>query len=74
MAALPTDSFNLGQEPMTQIQLGVVQKFPRGNSRSLRTEQLNERSKGMEAMAQDQSLRVILSVREEFLEVLKQQK
>lgn len=74
MAALPTDSFNLGQEPMTQIQLGVVQKFPRGNSRSLRTEQFNERSKGLEAMAQDQSLRVILSVREEFLEVLKQQK
>lgn len=30
---LPSDSLSLGQEPMTQLQLGVVQRFPRGDSR-----------------------------------------
>jgi hypothetical protein len=74
VAALPTDTFNLGQEPMIQFQFGIVQKFPRGKSRSLRTEQLNERSRGMEVMAQDQNLRITLAVREEYLEILKQQK
>jgi len=32
---LPTDSFALDQEPMTQIQLGLRQRFPRGHTRSL---------------------------------------
>lgn len=29
---LPTDSLSLSQEPMTQLQVGVVQRFPRGDS------------------------------------------
>jgi len=32
---LPTDSFAVDQEPMTQIQLGLRQQFPRGHTRSL---------------------------------------
>jgi outer membrane protein TolC len=28
----PTDSFSRSQEPMTQLQLGVVQRFPRGDT------------------------------------------
>lgn len=28
----PTDGFSRSQEPMTQLQLGVVQRFPRGDS------------------------------------------
>ena len=33
---LPTDTFDLAQEPMTQIRFGVTQKFPGGESRTLR--------------------------------------
>ena len=42
--SLPTDSWNLGQEPMTQAVIGVTQKFPRGHSRSLRAEQMREQA------------------------------
>ena len=32
-ANLPVDSFNLGQEPMTQAVIGIRQQFPRGQTR-----------------------------------------
>jgi len=72
LVSLPTDTFNLGQEPMTQVQVGLVQKFPRGKSRSLRSEQIGLRSQGLTEMARDQELRILLAVREQFLEVAKQ--
>lgn len=73
LMSLPTDTFHLGQEPMTQVQVGVVQKFPRGHSRALRARQLGEKSQGLDASARDQALQIELAVREQFLEVLKQQ-
>lgn len=36
IANLPTDGFQLDQEPFTQFRLGISQQFPRGNSLSLR--------------------------------------
>lgn len=72
--SLPTDTLQLGQEAMTQVQVGMIQKFPRGDTRSLRAEQFRERAKAMDASAQDLLLRIRLVVREEFLEVLKQQR
>jgi len=72
--SLPTDSFDLEQEPMTQLQVGLVQKFPRGQSRSLRAEQIRERSRGLGETARDLGLRIRLAVREEYLEVQKQQR
>ena len=39
-ANLPTDSFNLGQEPMTQAVIGVQQMFPRGQTRSFNSDEL----------------------------------
>ena len=71
---LPTDTFNLGQEAMTQVQLGVVQKFPRGRSRELQSQQLQQRSGGLDALARDQRLRVVQSVQEAYLEVLLQER
>jgi outer membrane protein TolC len=73
MVGLPTDTFHLGQEAMTQVQVGVVQKFPRGKSRALRSRQIGERSQGLTEAVSDQQLRTLLAVREQFLEVLKQQ-
>ena len=40
----PTDTFNFGQEPMTQFKLGVSQMFPRGNTLALKKEQLELKS------------------------------
>ncbi len=71
---LPTDSFNLGQEAMTQVQLGLVQKFPRGQSRTLRSEQIRERSQAVAETVRDQHLQIRLAVQQEYLEVLKQRK
>jgi outer membrane protein TolC len=72
LVSLPTDTFNLGQEAMTQVQFGMVQKFPRGKSRSLRSEQIGLKSQGLDEMVRDQELRILLAVREQFLEVAKQ--
>lgn len=74
LVSLPMDSFNLGQEAMTQVQLGVIQKFPRGKSRALRSEQIGYESQGLDELARDQELRIVLSVREHYLEVAKQQR
>ncbi len=40
VANLPTDTFNLDQEPFTQLQLGITQQFPRGDSRHLRAKKM----------------------------------
>lgn len=72
--SLPTDSFELGQEPMTQLQVGVVQRFPRGDTRALRAGQIGEKAQAMGETARDIELRIRLAVREEFLEVLKQRR
>jgi outer membrane protein TolC len=73
LVSLPTDSFRLGREPMTQLQVGVVQKFPRGDTRELRAAQAGLKSESLGAVALDQALQVALAVREHFLEVMKQQ-
>ena len=39
-ANLPTDSWDFDQEAMTQFKVGVVQQFPRGDSRQLQRRQL----------------------------------
>ena len=72
--SLPTDTWELGQEPMTQVQFGVLQKFPRGRTRALRSEQTLEQSAALGESLNDQKLHVALAVREEYLEVLKQGK
>ena len=72
LMSLPTDTFDLGQEAMTQVQVGVVQKFPRGRSRELRSAQYDLRSDGLGDVARDRSLQAVLAVREDFVEVVKQ--
>lgn len=36
---IPTDTFSLTQENMTQIKFGIVQTFPRGNSLNVKSQQ-----------------------------------
>ena len=73
LMSLPTDTFRLGQEAMTQVQVGLVQKFPRGQTRALNARQISEQSGALNETAQDQRLRIILATREQYLEIQKQQ-
>jgi outer membrane protein TolC len=69
-ANLPTDSFNLGQEPMTQTVIGIQQTFPRGQTRSLSSERINESVARNDAEAEDRELQILLTVREEYMQIL----
>lgn len=69
MMNLPTDSFSRSREPMTQLQMGLQQAFPRGNS-------LEHAGEGTAAMAEveaakreNQHLLVLRSVRRAYLEL-----
>ena len=68
-ANLPTDSFNLGQEAMTQSVIGVRQMFPRGQTRSLNSLRVNESMAGNNAEADDRKHQILLSVREEYTRI-----
>jgi outer membrane protein TolC len=68
-ANLPTDTFNLGQEPMTQVVIGVRQNFPRGRIRALSGERISESVARNDAEARDRALLVLLAVREEYTRI-----
>jgi len=68
-ANLPTDTFNLGQEPMTQAVIGVQQMFPRGHTRALKSERINESVARNDAEAEDRQLQILLAVKEEYIRV-----
>jgi outer membrane protein TolC len=73
-AALPVNSFDLDQEPMTQLQLGFQQRFLPGDTLELRGEQMATRSNAMSEHASDQQLQTLRSLREDYLEVNYQQR
>lgn len=68
-ANLPTDTFNLGQEPMTQAVIGVQQMFPRGHTRSLNSARMNESVARNDAEAEDRREQILLAVREEYIRI-----
>lgn len=72
LMSLPTDSWELGQEDMTQVVVGISQKFPRGRTRELRSEQTLERAQALDETARDRRLQIERSVREEYVAVLEQ--
>jgi len=68
-ANLPTDTFNLGQEAMTQAVIGVRQSFPRGQTRSLSSERMGESVARNDAEAEDRKHKVLLAVREAYTRI-----
>jgi outer membrane protein TolC len=68
-ANLPTDTFNLGQEAMTQAVIGVRQMFPRGQTRSLSSARINESVARTGAEAEDRKHMVLLGVREKYIRI-----
>ena len=67
-ANLPVDSFYFGQEPMTQLAVGVSQMFPRGETLELRQRQLSERSAQHPLMRRDRLAQVTVAVSQLWLE------
>jgi len=67
-ANIPINSFDFGQEPMTQFVFGVSQVFPRGDTRSLRRQQLLETSELQPLMRLDRQAKVAVIVSQLWLE------
>ena len=74
MMNLPVDTFNLGQEAMTQVVIGLKQEFPRGHTRSLSSVQVRKGFRRNEEEALDRRAGILLAVRVEFTEILLQHK
>lgn len=61
-ANIPLDSFDLSQEPMTQISLGISQQFPRGDSHLLEREKWSQLSQAEPYARADRQAMVAVSV------------
>jgi len=59
----PVDTFKLSQEPMTQIQAGIGQVFPKGNSLKFRFLNLHEKANAQRQQKNLQKLTIIKNVR-----------
>lgn len=66
---IPVDSFNLDQEPMTQIGFGLTQAFPPGKTLHFRQEATEALSEAESRRAQDRRLNVVREARLAFLEL-----
>ena len=66
---VPVDSFDFGQEPMTQLQVGVVQAIPPGQTLRYRREYTEALSNVETARRLDQALKVLRDVRVRYLEL-----
>ena len=64
---VPVDTFDLDQEQMTQVKLGIVQDFPRGDVLSIKQQKSRYLSRAALSMADDTQLKIIRDVRETYL-------
>lgn len=71
--ALPTDSFDLDQEPMTQTVIGYNQMIPRGDSLQHKAELMNANASMKHADAALRQQQVKLNVRKAWLNVYLQE-
>ncbi|AWL12311.1 hypothetical protein HMF8227_01838 [Saliniradius amylolyticus] len=64
---IPTDTFALDQEPMTQVSVGLMQMFPRGNSRALKQQKLADKASEHPFMRAERKASVALKVSQLWL-------
>lgn len=64
----PTDTFNFGQEPMTQFAVGINQMFPRGASRALSRQQKEQLAAREPLLRADRRARVTATVAQLWLD------
>jgi len=66
---VPVDSFNLDDEDMTMLEVGVSQEFPGGRKRELARQRMEESAAAAEAVAADRRLIVRREVRRAWTEL-----
>ncbi len=66
---VPTDSYHLDQENMTQKKIGIVQKFPQGKSLKIKSQRAIIRSDRSIIKADERKRKVLESTRKAWLEV-----
>lgn len=64
---VPVDTFDLSQEPMTQLKVGIKQDFPRGRSLELNQQHSQWMSRSSLALSRDAELKVLSDVRQSYL-------
>lgn len=70
---LPSDSFDFSDQNMTQFKVGVTQVFPRGDTRSLKRDKLENLSVMHPLMRADRQAQVAVSVAHLWLEAFRYQ-
>lgn len=66
----PTDTFERDQEPMTQVQVGIQQMFPRGDSLAIKSRQTQQSAEMVNASVDDRVRMVRLEVRRAYLDLI----
>ena len=61
-ANLPTDGFDFAQEGMTQLKVGITQMFPRGDSLTIKNQQLRIQSEAYPFQRSDREAKVAVTV------------
>ncbi|WP_299004338.1 TolC family protein [uncultured Shewanella sp.] len=69
MANLPVNSFDLGQEAMTQLKMGISQSFSRGDTLSLKERQLAIQSEAYPFLREDRRAKVAVAVGSLWLDI-----
>jgi outer membrane protein TolC len=72
-ANFPTDSFDINQEPMTQLTVGVSQMFPRGDSLALSSRQKQELAEQEPLLRLNRQAKVAATVSQLWLEAFRAQ-
>ncbi len=70
MANVPTDSFALDQDPMTQITVGLSQQFSRGSQRQLAQQGFEQQSQASVFQGLDRQLKVKQTVQQIWFNIL----
>lgn len=73
IANLPTDTFDVQQEAMTQSKIAVSQLFPRGNSRAIKRKQLEFMGAQYPYQRQDREAKIVTTVSQLWLDAYKAQ-
>ncbi|MDI3326195.1 TolC family protein [Pontibacterium granulatum] len=68
LANLPTDTLDFDQEAMTQLVFGVSQKYPRGDTRRLKRQQLQQQSERQPFMRQERKAKLKLTITQLWLD------
>lgn len=66
---VPLDSFDLDEEPSTQLRLGIEQSFPRGDTLQYRQQQAEWMATAEDALAEVAARSVVRDVRVQYLEL-----